>query len=132
MAAVSLVMALGSAFAPRNLRRDREIPELSLVSFVGNVGANCDFHRLALRDAWFVDAGRASLRAILARNGVPAVCGMPVGQRLYLSRSRTSTLEEVQHQGNHRDDQEKVNEPTGNAERESSQQPQYEQDYEDR
>jgi hypothetical protein len=44
-----------------------------------------------------------------------------------LLSSRATTPEEVRHQRNNRYYQQKVNQPTGNVEREKSQQPHYKQ-----
>lgn len=41
--------------------------------------------------------------------------------------SALPTSDEVQHQSDHRDDEQKVNQPTGNVEREKTQQPQNQQ-----
>jgi hypothetical protein len=55
----------------------------------------------------------------------------PKAKRALLS-GRATAPEEVHHQRNHRDYQQKVNQPTGNVEREKSQQPQYKQNNEQR
>jgi hypothetical protein len=71
-----------------------------------------------------------------AQTGAAACCrlseeyaGIPPRAALDLP---ASVPQEVQHKSNQRHDQEKVNEPTCNAERKSSQQPQYNQNHEDR
>jgi hypothetical protein len=50
-------------------------------------------------------------------------------QRSNMARlsGRATASEEMQHQSNHRDNQQKVNQPTGNVEREEPHQPHYEQ-----
>jgi hypothetical protein len=55
----------------------------------------------------------------------------PTGQAWLLS-SRAMTPEEMHHQRNHSHNQQKVNQRTGNVEREKSQEPHYKQNNEQR
>jgi hypothetical protein len=95
-------------FGP-NDELDCPVPRLTLLFF----GAAKDVPEAAK----MVTAGTAWLQLNTQANG-------PMGALL---SSRAAAGQEVHHQRNNCQDQQNVNQPTGNMEREKSQQPQYQQ-----
>jgi hypothetical protein len=91
---------------------DCPVPRLTLLFF----GAAKDVPEAAK----MVTAGTACLHFERQANGQP------------LPSSGATTPEEVCHQRNHRDYYQKVNQPTGNVEREKSEQPHYKQNSKER
>jgi hypothetical protein len=87
---------------------DCPVPRLTLLFF----GAAKDIPEAAKT----VTAGTASLR-----------CNCNLTAKTWVLPSGATAPEEVHHQSNHRYDQQKVNQPAGNVEREKSQQPQHQQ-----